>query len=206
MSIEKITSSILAEAEAAQKAALEEAKAKCDKIVEDAVQKAREQTEAMVKKGHEEKEKIILRRRSVAAIDSKKVILGKKQEIISDCFDQAVSRIMDLPEAEYVDYLVRVGLASDMPGGTVYFNEKEQDAIAGEVVRRLNEALGKSRAEQGKTLDESERFTLGSEPGPIRGGFWIKYGQTYADNTVGSQVAIKKIELAATVSRMLFAE
>ena len=40
MSIEKITSSILAEAETAQQAALDEARAKCDRILEEAAQKA----------------------------------------------------------------------------------------------------------------------------------------------------------------------
>ena len=82
MSIEKITSTILAEAEEQQKAALEEAQAKCDQIIAEAHQKAQAHMEAMVKKGHEEKEKIILRRQSVASIDSKKVLLEKKQQIM----------------------------------------------------------------------------------------------------------------------------
>ena len=122
MSIEKITSAILAEAEAAEKAALEEAQAKCDKIIAEAREKAQAQKEATIQKGREEKEKIVLRRRSVAAIDSKKAILEKKQEVISDCFDQVVERIAELPRGEYIDFLVRVGLASNMPGGQLFFN------------------------------------------------------------------------------------
>lgn len=206
MSIEKITSAILSEAEAAEQAALAEAQAKCDKIVEEARQKALALKEDTIKKAQDEKEKIVIRRRSVAAIDSKKVILEKKQEVISDCFDRVVERIVDLPREEYIDYLVRVGLASEMPGGLVSFNEKEQATIAGEVVEKLNEAAAKMHDDEGSDSSGSERFTLSQEAEPVRGGFWIRCGQTYADNTVASQVALKKKELAAEVSRMLFEE
>ena len=204
MSIEKITSAILAEAEAAEKAALEEAQAKCDKIIAEAREKAQAQKEATIQKGREEKEKIVLRRRSVAAIDSKKAILEKKQEVISDCFDQVVERIAELPRGEYIDFLVRVGLASNMPGGQLFFNEKERDSIAEEVTARLNEATAQLRKAEGRDFPESERFTLSSDNEPVRGGYWIRYGQTYADDTVESQVSVHKKELAAEVSRMLF--
>ncbi|MBR6955707.1 MAG: hypothetical protein IKH72_01830, partial [Firmicutes bacterium] len=93
MSIEKITSTILDEAREAEKEALREAQEKCDQIIEEAHQKAQAHMEAMVKKGHEEKEKIILRRQSVASIDSKKVLLEKKQQIIKECFDESIKRI-----------------------------------------------------------------------------------------------------------------
>ena len=124
MSIEKITSTILDEAREAEKLALDEAQAKCDQIIEEAKQKAQAQREALVKKGQEEKEKIILRRKSVAAIDSKKVLLESKQKVIKECFDESIERITNLPREEYIDYLVRVGVNSDMYGGLLTFNEK----------------------------------------------------------------------------------
>ncbi len=57
MSIEKITSTILAEAEEQQKAALEEAQAKCDQIIAEAHQKAKEYTEAMVRRDMKRRKK-----------------------------------------------------------------------------------------------------------------------------------------------------
>ena len=206
MSIEKITSSILAEAETAQKAALDEAKAKCDRILEEAAEKAQAQAEAMIKKGQDEKEKIVLRRRSVAAIDSKKVILEKKQEVIADCFEQVIERIVSLPREEYVDFLVGMGLAADMPGGVVSFNEKEKAEIAPEILRRLNEGTASLTPEKNAGPQNGDKFTLGPDPEPLDGGYWIRCGQTYADVTVGTLVNEKKKELAAEVSRMLFEE
>ena len=206
MSIEKITSTILDEAKAAEKAALDEAQAQCDQIIEEARQKAKERTEALVKKGHEEKDKIILRRKSVAAIDSKKVLLEKKQEVIKECFDETVTRITNLPREEYINYLVQVGVNSDMYGGLLTFNEKERTTIAREVVDKLNDATEAMRIEKYGDYPYSERFELNEKSEPITGGFWIRYRLTYADNTVGTQVDFARTQMAAEVSRMLFEE
>ena len=206
MSIEKITQTILAEAEEQQKAALEEAQAKCDQIIEEARKKAEAHMEAMVKKGHEEKEKIILRRRSVAAIDRKKVLLEKKQQVINECFDESITRITNLPREEYINYLVQVGINSDMYGGLLTFNEKEKTTIAPEVIEKLNEATEEMRKEKYGDYPYSERFELNPVSEPITGGFWIRYRLTYADNTVGTQVDFAKVNMAAEVSRMLFEE
>ena len=206
MSIEKITSTILDEAKEVEREALEEARQQCDQIIEEAQKKAQAHMEAMVKKGHEEKDKIILRRQSVAAIDSKKVLLEKKQEIIKECFDESITRITNLPREEYINYLVQVGINSEMYGGLLTFNEKERTTIAPEVIKRLNEATEEKRLEKYGERPYSESFTLNEVSEPITGGFWIRYRLTYADNTVGTQVDFARTEMAAEVSRMLFEE
>ena len=206
MSIEKMTSTILDEAKEVEREALKEARQQCDQIIEEAQKKAQAHMEAMVKKGHEEKEKIILRRQSVASIDSKKVLLEKKQEIIKECFDESITRITNLPREEYINYLVQVGINSEMYGGLLTFNEKERTTIAPEVIKRLNEATEEKRLEKYGERPYSESFTLNEVSEPITGGFWIRYRLTYADNTVGTQVDFARTEMAAEVSRMLFEE
>ena len=206
MSIEKMTSTILDEAKEVEREALKEARQQCDQIIEEAQKKAQAHMEAMVKKGHEEKEKIILRRQSVASIDSKKVLLEKKQEIIKECFDESITRITNLPREEYINYLVQVGINSEMYGGLLTFNEKERTTIAPEVIKRLNEATEEKRLEKYGERPYSESFTLNEVSEPITGGFWIRYRLTYADNTVGTQVDFARTEMAVEVSRMLFEE
>ena len=206
MSIEKITSTILDEAKEVEREALKEAQQQCDQIIEEAQKKAQAHMEAMVKKGHEEKEKIILRRQSVASIDSKKVLLEKKQEIIKECFDESITTITNLPREEYINYIVLVGINSEMYGGLLTFNEKERTTIAPEVIKRLNEATEEKRLEKYGERPYSESFTLNEVSEPITGGFWIRYRLTYADNTVGTQVDFARTEMAAEVSRMLFEE
>ncbi|MCR5181672.1 MAG: hypothetical protein K6D56_01465 [Clostridia bacterium] len=206
MSIDKITSTILAEAEAEKETILAEAKEQCDKIISEARAKADKITSDMVKKGNEEKEKIVERRRSVAAIDAKKITLKKKQDILDECFTGAIDRIVNLPREEYVDYLVRVGVNSEMYGGLLTFNQKEHDSVAEEVIQKLNAATDERRKEKYGDFPYSERFELNPDSEPMTGGFWIRYRLTYADNTVGTQIDMIRPKIAGEVSRELFGE
>ena len=78
MSIELITSKIIGEAEQNREAVLAEAREKSDAIRAEAKKKADQYIQDEERKGREEKEKIISRRKSVADIDCRKVILEKK--------------------------------------------------------------------------------------------------------------------------------
>ena len=206
MSIDKITSTILAEAESEKERLLAEAQEQCDQIIKEAREKAEGISQNMVKKGNEEKEKIIERRRSVASIDAKKIILEKKQEILDQCFTGAIDRIINLPREEYIDYLVKVGVNSEMYGGLLTFNQKEHDSVAEEVIKRLNDATDDMRKEKYGDFPYSERFELNPESEPMTGGFWIRYRLTYADNTVGTQIDMIRPKIAGEVSRELFGE
>ena len=83
MSIDKITSKIIKEAEENKAEVLLEAKQKSDAILEEVRLKAEEILKVEEAKGHDAKDKIICRRKSVADIDCRKVVLQKKQELIS---------------------------------------------------------------------------------------------------------------------------
>ncbi len=206
MSIDKITSTILAEAEQERETLLAEAKEQCDQIIQEARAKADKITSDMARKGSEEKEKIVERCRSVASIDAKKIILKKKQEILDECFTGAIDRIVNLPREEYVDYLVRVGVNSEMYGGLLTFNQKEHDSVAEEVIEKLNDATDELRKQKYGDFPYSERFELNPESEPMTGGFWIRYRLTYADNTVGTQIDMIRPKIAGEVSGKLFGE
>ena len=206
MSIDKITSTILAEAEQEKERLLAEAQEQCDQIIKEANEKAEKITADMVRKGNEEKDKIIERRRSVASIDAKKITLKKKQEILDECFTGAIDRIVNLPREEYVDYLVRVGVNSEMYGGLLTFNQKEHDSVAEEVIQKLNEATDEMRKQKYGDRPYPERFELNPESEPMTGGFWIRYRLTYADNTVGTQIDMIRPKIAGEVSKELFGE
>ena len=83
MSIEKITSKIISEAQELRDKTLSEAAAQSDAVLAEARKKAEDMVEDSRKRGVEEKEKIISRRKSVADIDCRKVFLAKKQEVAS---------------------------------------------------------------------------------------------------------------------------
>ena len=190
MSLEKITSKILDEASSIKEGILSEAKANSDAILSEAKKKVEEVAASMEKKGLEEKDLIVKRRQSVALIDSKKVALAKKQEIISDCFDKAVSKIIAMDQTKYVDMLVNLGKASGINEGSLTFNASEKTSIGAKVVDALNANGGK--------------FTLSDEAGTMKGGYILKCNNTFVDNTIEALVNEHKTELAGEVSQMLF--
>ena len=206
MSIEKITSKITGEAEAFRDETLKEAREKCDAVIAEAKEKAQKILEDAEKRGQEEKEKIVLRRKSVSYIDSRKVLLNKKTQLVNECFEGATDYIINMDGERYVDFLVHMGMKSDMYGGLLMFNEEEKRIIGPKVTEGMNRAMFyKRRAKYG---DEplAERYHLSDETGSMKGGFRIKYRMTYADNTVEAFVEEHRMEIAGDVAGILFDE
>ncbi len=192
MSIEKITSKIISEAQELRDKTLSEAAAQSDAVLAEARKKADEMVEDSRKRGAEEKEKIISRRKSVADIDCRKVFLAKKQELIGQCFDRAVDDIIAMDKDRYTELLTALGTNSGMTGGQLIFNENERAAIGQKVVDALN-----SRIEGGS-------FSLSEETRPLRGGYMLMCGQTFINNTIEALVEEARPELTAEVAKMMF--
>ena len=193
MSIEKITSKILGDAEAEREIVLAEAKAQSDAVLAEAEKKAAMLLADAERRGEIEKEKIITRRKSVADIDCRKVFLAKKQEILEDCFARAVTEITAMPENDYITLLVNLGKASGAKEGLLTFNEKEQ-RIAEQVCRALNETV------------ECGNFAVSEKKGSMQGGYLLTTGLTTVNNTIEALVAEAKTELTAEAAKMLFPE
>ena len=192
MSIEKITSKIISEAQELRDNTLSEAAAQSDAVLAEARKKAEDMVEDSRKRGVEEKEKIISRRKSVADIDCRKVFLAKKQELIGQCFDRAVDDIIAMDKDRYTELLTALGTNSGMTGGQLIFNENERAAIGQKVVDALN-----SRIEGGS-------FSLSEETRPLRGGYMLMCGQTFINNTIEALVEEARPELTAEVAKMMF--
>ncbi len=206
MSIKKITDKIIRDAEDIKKIKLEEAKNQCERILSEAKTKAQKILDETSSAGREEKAKIIERRKSVSDIDGRKIILAKKQELLDECFDAAVDRLVNLPEEEYVNFLINIGVASGMYGGVLTFNDRDRAKVAERVVEGLNRATEQRRIEKYGDKPYSDRFSIREVTEPITGGYWIRYRMTYADNTIGSLVKLRKSLLAAEVAGILFKE
>ena len=192
MSIEKITSKIISEAQELRDKTLSEAAAQSDAVLAEARKKAEDMVEDSRKRGVEEKEKIISRRKSEADINCRKVFLAKKQELIGQCFDRAVDDIIAMDKDRYTELLTALGTNSGMTGGQLIFNENERAAIGQKVVDALN-----SRIEGGS-------FSLSEETRPLRGGYMLMCGQTFINNTIEALVEEARPELTAEVAKMMF--
>lgn len=191
MSIEKITSKIVGDAEEKKKAVLAEAKKKADEILAAAKAEAEAYLTAETEKGEAAKATLISRHKSVADIDCRKLVLAKKQEVLESCFTEAVAALGQMPETEYVDFLVKLGKATGEASGALIFNEKDKTAIGEKVCAELSAATG-------------GQFTLADETRAIAGGFILQSGKVYMNNSAEALIAEHKAAMTGEAHSVLF--
>lgn len=192
MSIEKITSKIISDAEAKAKVTLDAAKAECDGILAEAQTKADELVKKAEAEGLDEKEKLISRRKAVAEIDGRKIILEEKQKLISECFDKAVEKIANLEENEYVDFLVKLVESTGETDGEIIMNAKDAAKIGEKLVQEANGRIS------------GGRITLSDKTEGISGGFLLRKGSVYINCSLEALVENAREGLAREVAEKLF--
>ncbi len=192
MSIEKITSKIISDAQAEAKATMDETKAKCDVILTEAGEKAAQIIKDAEENGRADKEKLINRRKSVADIDGRKLILNEKQKYIASCFDKTIDKITSMEKGDYIDFLVRIVKNTGETEGELILNEKDATAIGEALVQKV------------ATEIPGSRITLSKETRNIRGGFLLKNGTVYMNGTLEALVDEAKEKLIGEVAGQLF--
>lgn len=192
MSIEIITSKILGEAEEEKKVVLAEAQKKVNEIMEAAKKEADDFLEKEKIRGLDIKEKTISRRKSVADIECRKLILQKKHEIMDDCFEKAIEALSSMEEGEYIEFMVNLVKDTGEKAGQIVLNEKDKASIGETLCKKLNESM------------EKGNFVLADEIGNFKGGFILQVGKVYINNTVEALVAENKDAMNSEVAAMLF--
>lgn len=192
MSIEKITSKIISDAEDAAKVTLDEAKGLCEEIIAEAEKKAASILENAEKQGLEEKEKLIARRKAVADIDGRKLVLEAKQKLIADSFEKAVDKLCSMEKKPYIEFLAGLVEKTGEKEGELILSPKDRKAVGEDLVRYLSEHLAGSS------------FTLSEETRNIRGGFLLKKGSVYINGTIEALVEEAKESLMSEVASRLF--
>lgn len=194
--IEKITARIDGEAQAeidkvlsaakdAAAAATARYQAQADK--ESAERKARNE------KAAEEREERLV---SVAQMESRKVTLAAKQEMVEKAFSLALEKLCAMPEADYIaaEAKLLAQAASDGAGAAV-FSARDRERIGQKAVDAANQALG-----------SKGKLTLSPETRDIRGGFILQNGSVEVNCTFETLVRLQKGAMSGEVAKLLFPE
>ncbi|MDY4747528.1 MAG: V-type ATP synthase subunit E family protein [Candidatus Fimisoma sp.] len=192
MSIEKITSAIIDEAAAESEQILNVADIKSRGVIRELQKRIDIETDVAIKQAEAERERIISRRRSVAEIDSKKIVLSKKQELIDRCFEETIPYLLSMDREKYIRFLVAAGKKSGFTKGELIFNEKERDTVGADVVKALEEQV------------PGGKFELSQETRKLKGGYMLRKGQIFIDNSLEAMVEEKRRDLTGEVARILF--
>lgn len=131
-----------------------------DKRAEEIIAAAKVNAEEYLKKertASEESERLIVeRRKTVAALDAKKIALKARQELIDECFEAAEKRILSLGKEEYLAFVGKL-VEENSEDGDLLVLSSEEKYIDAAFVEALSEKLGKKLG----ISDEKETYVGG---------------------------------------------
>lgn len=192
MSIDAITAAIVREAERESAVMFERAQA----AGREAVSEAERRAEAILREAEQsaaaEKQDIIERKKSVAYIDGKKLLLTKKQQIIAACFAEAAAKLSSLEKVRYLAFLVRLVKQTGESGGILIMNSADRSAIGGELIEQLE-----------REIDGAD-FIIHDEPGDMSGGFVLRRGQVLVSCTADDLADEARVKFAGDAAAILF--
>ncbi|MGI6190244.1 MAG: V-type ATP synthase subunit E [Eubacterium sp.] len=192
MSIEKITSKIIEDAEMQARSIAEDAQKQADEIVSRAQQEADQKVKDAEQRGKEDKLKVISRRQSVADIDSRKLLLQTKQEKLNACFSKAAEEAADLEPGEYVAFLTGIAAETGLKKAEVILNARDREKVGEALMKALKKEIPGSA------------FTLSEETRPFSGGLMLRDGKVYINGTIESFAKEAREELAEKAAEILF--
>ena len=187
MSIEKITKKITEDARKEAEKIRQEAAAEATRIVDEARAEADKMRHDVGKRGAIEKAKIVDRRNSVADIDSRKMILAAKRELMDQCFDDACEAILSMKTDDYVNFLAGIVTKAGLTSGEVILNERDRKAVGGLLIEKLG-----------------DKFTLSDKIGKFAGGLVVHTDKVYMNGTLETYIDEARETMALDVASVLF--
>lgn len=224
--IEKITGRIDEDVQKEIDALNAEARAKADAITRDYEAKAKAESEAILKKGEQNAALRGERLGSVAQLESRKLTLAAKQEMVERAFQQALADLVGLPDEEYVSLLAALAAQASRTGREqVILSQKDRTRLGKQIVSAANEILAKKVAPKlpgeltdskyGAILDKvvtgasavlngTGMLTLAEESRPMAGGLILKDDKVETNCSFEVLIHLQRDALAAEVAQTLF--
>ena len=194
--IEKIAARIEADAMAEIAAVEAEAAQRCAEITAEAEAKASEAYAQRMAKGRAEVEQRRERLGAAADMEARKAILAFKQEVVGEAFESAVEAIVDLPRAQYIEFLANQAVKACSSGyEELLFSQRDQ-AVASAAAKRANALL--------KEMGREGRLTVADEIADIPGGLILRQGSIEVNCAADTLVHLHRSRLAGQVASILF--
>ncbi len=195
--IDKITSRIIADAEAECRDVKRESDERCAAVRAENEKRAQDEYWRLVREGVKDTEQRVQRMDRTARLEAKKSVLNMKQEAVSRAFDLAKDKIAELPERDYVAFLAREAAEAAITGQEeVIFCERDRKSVGAKAVKAANELLAAKGMPGLLTLSDVTR--------DMAGGLMLKQGDIEVNCTVDTLLDLTRDELAARVADVLF--
>ena len=186
---EKIIAHIRADAEAQSAAILSQAEQQCAAIREDFEARARDR--------YSEKLLRVDSMDRIARMEAKKGLLALKQEMVSKSFELACEKLVNLPEADYVELLARLAAEAAVTGTEeIVLNARDRKAVGDKAVKAANAKLAAAGKPAALKLSPAE--------GSFAGGLLLRRGSIETNCTAELLVELQRSEMSSELARVLF--
>ena len=197
--IEKITARIAADAASEIDAVRAESERRCAEIRADYDKKAQDMYETLMTSGLKDAQQYASRIERTAQLDSKKELLGLRQEMVTRAFQLAEQKLNQMPEEEYLAFLTRQALEAVSAGNEeLVMNAAQRDTLGEKLAAGINAAL----KEKGMTAG----VTVAQDTIDIMGGFILRQEKVEVNCTLDLMLELIRNEVAAEVAHILFEE
>lgn len=224
--IEKITARIAQDADAEIARLNQQSQEQIREMQDKAQAQADRERADILARGRRAADERLERLKSAAGMETRKLELAMKQEVLSQAFDQALDQLCALPDAEYVELLTRLVLEASSTGKEqLVFSPKDRARVGKQVVVAANEAMVKGVAPDlpeaitetkvgaflGKVVNSTAAMvtgtgllTLSEETRNIRGGFILVDGDVEVNCAFETLVRLQREKLERQAAEILF--
>lgn len=190
MSIEQIKEKILENAQEDARRAFDKGKMESRALIYEAQRLGESKIREARAKAAMDALRIKSRRESSANLEARKMKLTAKQDVISDCFTEAVKQIQELPREQYIQLLARKIREIGVNEGQIALNRQDRQTIGDQLISAVNQGGG--------------RFTLSEKTIDAAGGFMHINGRIEIDSTLEMMMSSIKEDVMPAVVSALF--
>lgn len=217
--LEKITSRIIADAKANAKQLIAEAEKESAATFAEYAAQADELRGRLMAEAEREATEIMSRARSAATMQARNILLAEKSRLVDTAFSGAISRILSMPDREYLELLSKLLSTAlldqldaeqtnreqygeaDLPvieRYEVILNAKDRARCGEELVARVRELLNKT------TPNAAKKLVLSAESADIEGGLILRCGDIEINCSISMLISSIKSSVEAEVYNALF--
>lgn len=188
---EAIIKKIISDARIKANSSLEEGGIKAKEILDVARNDARIFKEKNMTESYLEREEIICRKKTIADIESRKIILNAKKTLINEAFAKAIVAIKNDREA-YLR-LIESMLKEASDGDVVTISESDKKVVTEEFIESVAEKLGK-------------KLTLSKTYGNFTGGVVLTNNGLDKNMTLETELSLVRDLCEPEVAKIIFGE
>ena len=192
--LDKILEDIRSESAEAVAAVTSAAQAERDKALAEAQREADARTEKILSHAKNQADDLIARADSAAQLQRRRMVLETKQELIASVIGQAKQAILDLPDSDYFELILKLIRSNALPKeGEVCFSRKDFSRLPKDFAAKLVAAL-----------PEGAKLNVSRDEAQIDGGFILKYGGVEQNLSIGEIFEEKKDRMTDIAGKILF--